>query len=125
MLCTLAPLLGHAQCRGASLPDAYTLAVQVLVAAGVLGHSEALQAISAEASQEAALEELLARVVGRWAGLEFEVMPFRDSKDILILGGLEDVQVGRGGGVCAGGGGGLEGWGVGRAGMAGWLAGGL
>lgn len=85
----------------ACLPDAYTPSVQVLVGAGVLGHSEALQAISAEASQEAALEGLLARVVGRWAGLEFEVMPFRDSKDILILGGLEDIQVGgREGWLC-------------------------
>ena len=48
--------------------------------------------VSTEGTQEQALEELLAKVQAKWAGVEFAVMHYKDSKDMCILGGREDVQ---------------------------------
>ena len=61
------------------------------VASQVVEHVEELTAVSVEATQEAALEELLARVTGKWANIEFAVHPYKDTKDVFILGGVEDV----------------------------------
>ena len=44
----------------------------------------------------AGLEELLSKVVARWAGIELPVVPHRDTKDVLVLGCLEPLQVPRG-----------------------------
>jgi dynein heavy chain len=49
--------------------------------------------ISTEATQEAALEELLAKVTTKWAGIEFSVIPYKDSKDVYILGAIDEIQV--------------------------------
>lgn len=68
------------------------LSHQVLLDARVVSAREPLSAISTEASQEAALEALLAGVVAKWAGLELPVIPYKDSKDVLILGGIDDIQ---------------------------------
>ena len=57
----------------------------------VVEHVEELTAVSVEATQEAALEELLARVTGKWANIEFAVHPYKDTKDVFILSGVDDV----------------------------------
>jgi hypothetical protein len=44
-------------------------------------------------AQELALEELLAKVQARWASVEFSMLPYKDMKDVFILGGIEDIQV--------------------------------
>ena len=67
---------------------------QVLLDAKVQQWKDAISSISTEATQEMALEELLAKVQNKWVDLEFNVMAYKDSKDVLILGGIEDVQVG-------------------------------
>ena len=51
--------------------------------------------ISTEATQELALEELLAKVHSKWSDVEFVVMPYKEVKDTFILGGIEEVQVRR------------------------------
>lgn len=44
-------------------------------------------------AQELALEELLAKVQARWGDVEFSVIPYKEVKDVFILGGIEDIQV--------------------------------
>jgi len=74
--------------------------LQVLLDAKVQNVKDAITAVSTEATQEAALEELLAKVTTKWASIDFNIIPYKDSKDILIMGPLDDIQVGReGGGV--------------------------
>lgn len=78
--------------------------LQVLLDAKVQNVKDAITAVSTEATQEAALEELLAKVTTKWASIDFNIIPYKDSKDILIMGPLDDIQVGRegGGGASAG-----------------------
>lgn len=54
---------------------------------------DAIIATSTEATQEAALEDLLAKVVTKWATIELAVVPYKDSKDVFILGSIDNVQV--------------------------------
>ena len=49
-------------------------------------------AISAEATQEAALEGMLSKVQEKWSGVELTVKQYKDAKDAYILGSVEDVQ---------------------------------
>jgi dynein heavy chain len=65
----------------------------VLLDAKVSAVKESIFSISNEASQEASLEELLSKVVSRWAGIELAVVPYNDSKDVHILGSLDNIQV--------------------------------
>lgn len=54
---------------------------------------DAIIATSTEATQEASLEELLAKVVAKWATVELSVIPYKDSKDVYILGSIDNIQV--------------------------------
>ncbi|XP_077994098.1 dynein axonemal heavy chain 6-like [Glandiceps talaboti] len=56
-------------------------------------HTEAIEEISGMASSEASLEALLKKVEDAWKTTEFVVLPHRDSKDVFILGGTDDIQV--------------------------------
>jgi hypothetical protein len=67
--------------------------VQTLLDVKVGAAKEACVSISTEATQEAALEELLAKVTTKWAGIEFTVIPYKDSKDVYILGAIDEIQV--------------------------------
>ena len=49
-------------------------------------------AISAEATQEAALEGMLRKVQEKWTGVELTVKQYKEAKDAYILGSTEDVQ---------------------------------
>lgn len=49
-------------------------------------------AISAEATQEAALEGMLRKVQEKWTGVELTVKQYKEAKDAYILGSVEDVQ---------------------------------
>jgi hypothetical protein len=66
---------------------------QVLLDAKVGAVKDAVIGISTEATQEAALEDLLAKVVTKWATIELAVVPYKDSKDVYILGSIDNVQV--------------------------------
>lgn len=68
--------------------------LQALLDANVAAVKDALLTISTEATQESALEELLAKVTSKWASIEFTVMAYKDSKDVFILGAIDDIQVG-------------------------------
>ncbi|WIA13579.1 hypothetical protein OEZ85_007146 [Tetradesmus obliquus] len=78
---------------GTTLARDETFTLQALLDAKVGAAKDACMAISTEATQEAALEELLAKVTAKWAGIEFCVIPYKDSKDMYILGALDEIQV--------------------------------
>ena len=54
--------------------------------------NEELEAISGQASGEQALREMLSKVEESFKECELIVLPHKDSKDIFILGGTDDVQ---------------------------------
>ncbi|XP_070535810.1 dynein axonemal heavy chain 6-like isoform X2 [Ptychodera flava] len=69
------------------------LTLGVLDQIGAFRHTEAIEEISGMASSEASLEALLKKVEDAWKTTEFVVLPHRDSKDVFILGGTDDIQV--------------------------------
>lgn len=48
--------------------------------------------ISTEASAEASLEAQLKKVGDRWTLVELTVRPYKDAKEMCVLGGVEDVM---------------------------------
>eukprot|EP00775_Hariotina_reticulata_P007079 gene7079-7292_t len=71
-------------------PDAVT-SIASLLDLQLLEHQDQISVISSEATQEAALEALLAHVADRWRGVEFLVKPWKDLKAVYILGEVDDV----------------------------------
>lgn len=87
------PLLHCTECVCLSPSSLSSLLTQTLLDAKVISVKDACVAISTEATQEAALEELLAKVTTKWAAIEFSVIPYKDSKDVYILGAIDEIQV--------------------------------
>jgi dynein heavy chain len=69
-----------------------SLTLGVLRENNVFKFKDEISAISSQASSEAALEEMLQKVVRVWSDTEFIILPYRDNKDVFILGGVEDIQ---------------------------------
>ncbi|KAK2585046.1 hypothetical protein KPH14_008566 [Odynerus spinipes] len=65
----------------------------LLESLGAFLHPQDLMEIAAAASSEANLEGMLTKVEDLWKNLEFIVVPYRDAKDVFILGTLEEVQL--------------------------------
>ncbi|KAJ3101998.1 Dynein heavy chain 6, axonemal [Phlyctochytrium planicorne] len=63
-----------------------------LIELRVFDFREEIGNISSQAGSEAALEEMLQKVVKIWNEAEFIVASYRDSKDVFILGSVEDIQ---------------------------------
>ncbi len=60
----------------------------------ILDHQEAIAAVATQAVQEAALEELFSKKVQSvWVDLEFNLNSYKESKEVFILGSVEDVTV--------------------------------
>ena len=53
----------------------------------IMSHKDAVGTVSTEATQEAGLEDMLARVVDKWKQAEFMVNPYKEMKDTYILVG--------------------------------------
>eukprot|EP00854_Cymbomonas_tetramitiformis_P003966 gene3966-4937_t len=64
-----------------------------LMALKVMDFAEEIGIVSTEATQEGVLEELLAKVQAKWADVEFSVLSYKESKDVFILGGVDEVMV--------------------------------
>ncbi|XP_043915244.1 dynein axonemal heavy chain 6 [Protopterus annectens] len=69
------------------------LSLSRLVELKAFEYSQEIQEVSGQASGEASLETILKKVEDAWKTTEFVVLPHRDSKDVFILGGTDDVQV--------------------------------
>lgn len=72
-------------------PEAFRLAF--LLDLDVGRYKDAIVVVSTEATQESALEEMLAKINAKWAELEFQCVQFKDSKDMVILAGIDDITV--------------------------------
>lgn len=48
--------------------------------------------VSTEATQEAALQQLLDKVHDKWRYVEFTINPYKDAKDTYILGAVDEVM---------------------------------
>jgi len=60
---------------------------------GVDQHMEAIMEVSGKATAELALEEMLDKIKKTWEDLELLVNPYKDSKDVFILGSIEEITV--------------------------------
>ena len=49
--------------------------------------------ISIQASNEATLEGMLQKVIEIWKRTEFTLVPYRDHPDMVVLSGVDDVQI--------------------------------
>lgn len=56
-------------------------------------HTERIQEVSSQASSENSLESILKKVEDAWKTVDFVVLPYKDYKDVYILGGTDEVQV--------------------------------
>jgi len=63
-----------------------------LIEKNVMQHSEQIEKISNNAVQEHVLEELFQnKIVSVWTNLNLTTLPFKESKDVFILGGVDEV----------------------------------
>ena len=58
---------------------------------GVTEHADALTVLATNATQESVLEEMMAKVAAAWETTELIVTPYKDVKDLYILGDTTDV----------------------------------
>jgi len=68
------------------------LTLGLLLSYGVMDHQEDIQRISTEATQEGVLSKMLAKVQDVWRDFEFVLNPYKESKDVFVLGGIDEVQ---------------------------------
>uniref|UniRef100_A0A8C5LU47 Dynein axonemal heavy chain 6 n=1 Tax=Leptobrachium leishanense TaxID=445787 RepID=A0A8C5LU47_9ANUR len=69
------------------------LTLEKLIEMQVFDYAQDIQDISGQASGEASLESMLKKLEDAWKITEFITIRHRDSKDIFILGGTDDIQV--------------------------------
>lgn len=81
------------QTLGFQMKGEKTLTLGKLIERNVMKHGEIISAIAVSAQQEAVLEDMLKKVTDAWATTEFEVKPYKESKDVFVLGSVEDVTV--------------------------------
>jgi dynein heavy chain len=62
-----------------------------VITMGISSHQEAISVIATSAQQESILEELMGKVTGIWDTLEFDVRPYKEVKDLYILGDTSEV----------------------------------
>uniref|UniRef100_K7FYG4 Dynein axonemal heavy chain 6 n=1 Tax=Pelodiscus sinensis TaxID=13735 RepID=K7FYG4_PELSI len=71
----------------------FPLSLARLVELSAFDFAQEIQDVSGQASGEASLETILKKVEDSWKTTEFVVLPHRDSKDVFILGGTDEIQV--------------------------------
>ncbi|ETV90921.1 hypothetical protein H310_14407 [Aphanomyces invadans] len=67
------------------------LTLGTLMERQAMKHGEAISVVSVAAQQESVLEAMLHKVVAVWQKLELEVKPYKDSKDVFVLGAVDEV----------------------------------
>jgi dynein heavy chain len=72
--------------------DEEALVLGKLVEINAFQFSEKIQEVSGQASSEASLEAILKKVEDSWKSVDFTVISYKDSKDVFILGGTDDIQ---------------------------------
>jgi dynein heavy chain len=77
---------------GKVIPKDETFTLAFLIESHVFDFKDEIGLVSSQAGSEAALDEMLSRIVKLWNDAEFIVVPYRDIKDVFILGTVEDIQ---------------------------------
>jgi dynein heavy chain, axonemal len=80
------------ECVGKTFVRDETFTLGKLQEMRIFDFKDDIGSISSQAGSEAALEEMLSKVVKIWSETEFVVLPYRDSKDVFILGAIDDIQ---------------------------------
>lgn len=75
------------------VPDDEPLTLRLMDNLGIFEYPDELMEISGAASSEAGLELLLKKVEEAWKSIDLIVVSHKDSKDVFILGSLEEVQM--------------------------------
>eukprot|EP00873_Tetraselmis_striata_P045243 jgi/Tetstr1/465507/TSEL_010176.t1 len=78
---------------GAEIERGEGFTLGYLLALKVMAFKDDITQISTEATQESSLEEMLAKVQSKWLHTEFQLLSYKEAKDVFILGGIEEVQV--------------------------------
>lgn len=81
------------QILGTKFPTNQPLTLILLEKLNVFEHGTKIMEVSGQASSEATLEALLKKVEDSWKIVDLNVIPYKDSKDLFILGSLEEVQL--------------------------------
>ncbi|XP_059176449.1 dynein axonemal heavy chain 6-like [Physella acuta] len=68
------------------------LTLGILVDINAFEKADDMMEIAGMASSQAALEAILKKVVDSWKSVEFTVVPYKDQKDVYILGSTDDIQ---------------------------------
>lgn len=81
------------QILGTKFPSNQPVTLIMLDKLGAFKHGTEIMEVSGKASSEATLEAMLKKVEDLWKGLYLIVLPYKNSKDVFILGSLEEVQL--------------------------------
>eukprot|EP01041_Mallomonas_annulata_P001585 gene1585-3062_t len=76
---------------GVDIRNAENFTMQDLISLGVTAFQEDIGTIATAAQQEAILEEMILKVTNLWSQSVFEVKPYKDVKDLYILGDVSEV----------------------------------
>lgn len=68
------------------------LTLKMLEDLRVFEHPDELEKIASSASSEAGLELMIKKVEDAWRNLDFVILSHKESKDVFILGTLEEIQ---------------------------------
>ncbi|OQR87505.1 dynein heavy chain 6, axonemal [Thraustotheca clavata] len=79
------------QILGFPVMDDPSLTLGILMERKAMQHGEAISVVSVSAQQEAVLESMLQKVIKVWQTLELEVKPYKESKDVFVLGAVDEV----------------------------------
>ena len=71
----------------------YVFTMEMLLRYGVASHADYIAEVSAVASGEFGLEQLLDKIRKSWAEIAFTTLNHRDQSDIFILGGIDEVTL--------------------------------
>jgi hypothetical protein len=68
------------------------LTLGLLLEMKVNEYSDQIAEISIEATQEGNLSDMLARIMQSWEGVDLFINPYKDFKEVYIIGSLEDIN---------------------------------
>lgn len=69
-----------------------SLTMEFLASMKIVQHKDVVLTTSTEATQESALEEMLSKVNSKWSDIEFTCIPYKDSKDMVILSAVDEIS---------------------------------
>ena len=78
---------------GIDIQNTSNFTLNDLIDEGVTKYQDEINSIATAAVQESVLEEMITKVINIWDKIEFEVKPYKDVKDLYILGDTSEVMI--------------------------------